>query len=587
MEIKRIFDFVSYAHKNKPLKKALSVKRNGKWESFNSDEFVKKSNYFSYGLLELGFKTGDKIATVSNNRPEWNFADIGMMQVGIVHIPIYPTVGEEEYRHILSFSEAKMIIISNKERYEIIKPIIENLPEIEYIYSFDKIPNILNFDEIIELGKQNEEKYKEKLKNIKANINENDLCSIIFTSGTTGLSKGVMLSHKNFVSNVLACHDIIPDGIEKALSFLPLNHVFERMLIYYYISLSISIYYAESTDTIGENMREVKPHIFAAVPRVLEKVYDKIYSKGLSLTGIKKALFFWALKLGQQYEPCKNQGFIYNTKLAIANKLIFKKWREAFGNELIMAVSGGAALQPRLARIFNAARIPVNEGYGLTETSPVIAVNNPGKIQIGTVGQLLETSEVKIAEDDEILFKGPNLMLGYYKNPEKTKEVIDKDGWFHTGDTGEIVNDNILKITGRKKSLFKLSTGKYISPQITENVFKESAFIEQIMVVGEGQKFCAALYSPNFDFLKKWADYKNIKYTNNTELINNEKVIAKYSKITEKFNTKLDKTSKIKRFKIVVESWLIETGELSPTLKLKRKIINNNYKEKIEKIFLS
>ena len=584
MEIKRTFDFLDNALENFPKEDAFSVKRNGKWDKYSTQYIKEKADLFSLGLIELGFKKGDKIATVSNNRPEWNIVDFGMEQIGVVHVPIYPTIGEVEYKHVLSHSDARILIVSSKERYDFISPIAKETPNIEKIYSFDKIDGVPSFEEIIKLGENNKDKHSETLKKMRDAVEENDLSSIIYTSGTTGLSKGVMMTHKNFVSNVIDSSVAVPKDAELGISFLPLNHVFERMINYLYVYLGISVYYAESMETLVENIQEVKPHLFAAVPRIFEKLYDKIYSTGLSLKGIKKAIFFWALKVGEKYDETKDMGAFYRFKLKIANKLVFVKWREVLGNNLKVVVSGGAALQPRLARVFGAAQIPVLEGYGLSETAPVIAVNRQGEVRAGTVGKLLDTAEVKIADDGEILFKGPNLMPGYYKDPEKTKEAIDKDGWFHTGDTGEL-DGRILKITGRTKEIFKLSTGKYVAPELVENKMKESPFIEQIMVVGESEKYTAAIVCPAFQHLHGWAAIHNIDFKNNIELITNEKVIKKYEQEIERLNTQLDKAMKIKKFSLVCEEWTPESGELSPTLKLKRKILVKKYKTKLDFLY--
>jgi len=584
MEIKRTFDFLDNALEKFPKDDAFSVKRNGKWDKYSTKYIKEKADLFSLGLIELGFQKGEKIATVSNNRPEWNIVDFGMEQIGVVHVPIYPTIGEPEYKHVLSHSDSKMLIVSSKERYDFINPIASKIQNIEKVYSFDTFKGVSSFEEIIKLGEKNKEKHSETLKKMRDAVDENDLSSIIYTSGTTGLSKGVMMTHKNFVSNVIDSSVAVPKDAELGISFLPLNHVFERMINYLYIYLGISTYYAENMETLVENIQEVKPHLFAAVPRIFEKLYDKIYSTGLALSGIKKAIFFWALKLGEKYDETKNMGAFYRFKLNIANKLVFVKWREVLGNNLKVVVSGGAALQPRLARVFGAAQIPVLEGYGLSETAPVIAVNRQGEVRAGTVGLLLDTAEVKIADDGEILFKGPNLMPGYYKDPEKTKQAIDKDGWFHTGDTGEL-DGRILKITGRTKEIFKLSTGKYVAPELVENKMKESPFIEQMMVVGEGEKYTAAIVCPAFEHLHGWSAIHHIEYRNNYELITNKNVIEKYEQEIEKFNNRLDKSMRIKKFSLVCEEWTPETGELSPTLKLKRKILVKKYKTKLDFLY--
>ncbi len=584
MEIKRTFDILDHVIENYSKDDNFAVNRNGTWEKFSAKEIKRKADLFSYALIELGFKKGDKIASVSNNRPEWNIIDYGMEQIGVVHVPVYPTINEIEYEHILSHSDSKMLIISSKERYDFINPIVQKVKSIENVYTFDQIKGIPNFEDLLKSGEEKQDEHKDKFIEMRNAVEENDLSSIIYTSGTTGLSKGVMMTHKNFVSNVLECEVAVPKDTELAISFLPLNHVFERMLNYLFSYLGIRVYYAENMETIVDNIQEIKPDIFAAVPRIFERVYDKIYGKGLDLKGIKRAMFFWALKLGQQYDPTVKQGSFYYKKLKLANKLVFVKWREALGGNIKTAVSGGAALQPRLAKIFGAAGIPILEGYGLTETAPVIAVNRLDNVQPGTVGEILESAEVKIADDGEILFKGPNLMPGYYKDPEKTKEAIDENGWFHTGDTGEL-NGKILKITGRKKEIFKLSTGKYVAPELIENKMKESPFIEQLMTVGDGEKYTAAILCPAFEHLHSWAAIHNINFRDNLDLITNEKVIKKYEQEVEKFNESLDHSMKIKKFSLVCEEWTPDTGELSPTLKLKRRILFKKYKIKLDYLY--
>jgi len=588
MEVKRTFDIVDQLVEKHNKDIALSVKRNGKWENFSTKEYKENVDNFSYGLLAMGFKRGDKIATVSNNRPEWNFIDMGMGQLGAVHVPIYPNIGADEYLHILKHSDAKIMIVSSAEVYEKLKPLVEKTPSIEKIYTFDKVEGVANWSEILELGKSNKEKFETELPKIKDTVEPTDLFSIIYTSGTTGLPKGVMLSHDNFISNVMGTRDILPlTPDERVLSFLPLCHVFERMVNYLFQYNGCPVYYAESIDTIGDNLKEVKPHGLAAVPRVIEKLYDKIILKGKELTGIKRSLFFWAVNLGLKYETNKANGWFYEKQLALANKLIFVKWREALGGNVKALVSGGAALQPRLARIFHSARIPVQEGYGLTETSPVIAVNEieyPG-LKFGTVGPILKNVEVKIAEDGEILMKGPNLMLGYYKDEEKTKEVIDKDGWFHTGDIGVIHEHNILQITDRKKEIFKLSTGKYVAPQVVENKFKESNFIEQIMVVGTNEKFAAAIICPNFEYLHDWCSIHNIKYRDNLDLVQIPKVLERFQQEVDELNESLGRHEQLKKFEITCQEWLPDTGELSPTLKVKRRFLKEKYKIKLDRMY--
>ncbi|MCC7317340.1 MAG: AMP-binding protein, partial [Bacteroidales bacterium] len=475
MEIFRTFDIVGKMLAEYPKEDALAVKRNGKWEKFSTAEYRRLVDLFSYGLMAMGIQKGDKIFTISNNRPEWNIIDMGMSQVGAVHVPVYPNNSDEEYLHILTHSDARFVIVSSQDFYDKIDPLIKKSPLVEKVFTFDQVKGAANWQEIINLGSKNIQ--PEKLKTISEAIQPNDLVSIIYTSGTTGRSKGVMLSHDTFMANVNATFHILPiDHTGRFLSFLPLCHVFERMVNYLIQHQGVSVYYAESTETIGDNLREVNPDGFASVPRVIEKLFDKLLLKGKELKGIKRGLFFWAVDIGLKYELNGANGALYEMKRKIADKLIYSKWREALGGNLKLIVSGGAALQPRLARVFCCAGIKIQEGYGLTETSPVIAVNH-GEfplLRFGTVGPLLDNVQVKIAEDGEILMKGPSLMMGYYKDPEKTAEVIDSEGWFHTGDIGELQDLKILKITDRKKEIFKLSTGKYVAPQVVENIFKES-----------------------------------------------------------------------------------------------------------------
>ncbi|MAZ94375.1 MAG: long-chain fatty acid--CoA ligase [Bacteroidales bacterium] len=588
MNVTRTFDLVDNLMERLQRDDALAVKRDGVWEKVSTSAYKEMVDNFSYGLLAMGLSKGDKIVSISNNRPEWNYMDMGMSQIGCVHVPIYANLGHDEYKHILTHSDARLIIVSSDEFYGKIKTPSLEAPNIEHIFCFDPVEGLKSWTDIIDVGKNNASKFKEELVNIKASIAEDDILSIIYTSGTTGLSKGVMLSHRNFISNVHGCINRLPvASAGKFVSFLPLCHVFERMVNYLLQYQGVAIYYAESIDTLGDNIREVNPEGFCAVPRVIEKLFDKIMLKGKNLAGIKKALFFWAVNLGLRYELNGTNGWWYEFQLKIANKLIFTKWREALGGNIQVIVSGGAPLQARLARIFSAAKLIVQEGYGLTETSPVIAVNKNHYpyLKFGTVGPLIENVEVKIAADGEILMKGPSLMMGYYKDEKKTNEAIDKDGWFHTGDIGEIQEHDILKITDRKKEIFKLSTGKYVAPQVVENIFKESAFIEQAMVVGEGKKYAAAIISPAYHFLHGWCFKKGVKYHNNNDLITNSKVIARYQKEIDKINPKLGQHQQLKKFQLVDQEWTPETGELSPTLKVKRQFLSDKYKEKIALLF--
>jgi long-chain acyl-CoA synthetase len=588
MKIERTFDIVDQLVAELQREDALAVKRNGKWEKFSTLQYKEYADNFSYGLLASGFKKGDKIVTIINNRPEWNFIDVGMAQIGVVHVPVYANLGEIEYEHILTHSDAKMVIVSSEEFYQKIKLAVEKSGRVEKFYSVDTVEGLSNWNEILELGKKNATKLKSELQKIKTGIQEDDLMSIIYTSGTTGVPKGVMLSHRNFVSNVDGSIEILPVSAEgKFLSFLPLCHVFERMVNYLVQRRGCAVYYAESIETIGDNLREINPNGFAAVPRVIEKLYDKLILKGKELTGIKKNLFFWAVDLGFKYELNKANGWWYETQRSLADKLIFSKWREALGGNIEVIVSGGAALQERLARVFNAAGITIQEGYGLTETSPVIAVNHQKypNMKFGTVGPVLKNVEVKIADDGEILMKGPSLMMGYYKDPEKTAEVIDKDGWFHTGDIGELHEHNILKITDRKKEIFKLSTGKYVAPQVVENKFKESSFIEQIMVVGEKEKYAAAIICPAFHYLHSWCAIHNITFQDNMDLIQKPAVIKRYQEEVDKINQHLGRHEQIKKFELVCQEWTPESGELSPTLKVKRRFLKEKYQVKLDRLY--
>ena len=562
MEVTRTFDLLErYRELFSSKEDAFAGKMNGLWYKYSSDDYIHNSSLFSYGLMALGLKKGDMVATISNNRPEWNIVDMGLSQAGIVHVPIYPTISKEDYEFILNHCEPKLVIVSDKQLLEKIRPIAESAKSIQDIYTFNEIEDAKNWTEILRLGEENAAKYGDKLGKIKQSISPGDMVTLIYTSGTTGFPKGVMLSHTNLVTNFITTskvHNL--DHRHTVLSFLPLSHVYERMVNYHFQYKGMSIYYAESMGTIVQDVNEIKPEVFNSVPRLLERIYDRIIGKGKDLPPIKKRIFFWAVDLGLKYEPHGNSAW-YNLKLRIADKLVFSKWREGLGKKLQIIVSGGAALQPRLEHIFWAAGIKVIEGYGLTETSPVIAVNNLTTMEVmfGTVGPALEDVEIKIAGDGEILCKGPNVMLGYYKAPELTAEAIDADGWFHTGDIGIIVDNKYLKITDRKKEIFKLSSGKYIAPQVIENMFKESFFIENLMVVGENEKFASALISPNYEFLHSWAGKHGIKFRDNMELIQNPQVVARFQLEVNEINKKLGLTEHIKRFRLVVRN-----GVLSP-----------------------
>lgn len=587
-EPKRLFDFPHFQLENFNLEKALVTKYEGEWKAISSKEYVDQANKISRGLLKLGVKPGDKVALIStNNRTEWNVMDIGIMQIGAIDVPVYPTISAEEYEYVLNHSESTYCFVSDVEVLEKVKNIREKVPSLKEVYSFDEISGTKNWKEVLELGE--DESSQAEVEKIMASIKEEDLATLIYTSGTTGKPKGVMLSHKNIVSNALnsACRLPMEEGEFRALSFLPVCHIYERMLMYLYQYSGVTIYFAESIDKISDNLKEVKPNVMTAVPRLLEKVYDKIIAKGTDLSGIKKKLFFWAVEVGLKYEPYGQNGWWYEQQLKLARKLIFSKWQEALGGNLKVIASGSAALQPRLARVFNAAGLNVMEGYGLTETSPVIAVNDMRDrgFKIGTVGKPIPETEVKIADDGEILIKGPQVMIGYYKNEEETKKVL-KNGYFHTGDVGEIDSEGFLKITDRKKEMFKTSGGKYIAPQLLENAMKQSRFIEQIMVVGEGEKMPAALIQPDFEFLKDWAKRKHIDYDGSTEeLIRNKEVKKRIEKEIQFYNQKFGQWEQVKRFELTPDIWSVEEGHLTPTMKLKRKVVKEKYQDLYEKIY--
>lgn len=588
IEIKRLFDFPYFQLENAPRDKSLVTKYNGKWEALSSQEYVDKANAVSRGLLRLGIQPNDKIAVIStSNRTEWNVLDIGILQVGAQNVPIYPTISEEDYEYVINHSEAIYCFVSDKEILDKLNSIRSNT-QLKGVYTFDEISGADNWNEVLKMGedKSNQDEVEAR----KDAVKEDDLATLIYTSGTTGRPKGVMLSHKNIVSDVLLSSDRVPFefGTYTALSFLPVCHIFERMILYLYQYYSVSIHFAESIEKISDNLKEVKPHVISAVPRLLEKVYDKIIAKGSTVGGIKQKLFFWSVELGLEYEPYGANGWWYETKLNIARKLVFSKWKEGLGGRIELIVSGSAALQPRLARVFAAAGIPVMEGYGLTETSPVISVNDQrnGGFKIGTVGRVLKDVDVKIAEDGEILCKGPNVMQGYYKEPEKTKEAINEDGYFHTGDIGELDSDNFLKITDRKKEMFKTSGGKYVAPQVIENQMKQSRFIAELMVVGEGEKMPAALIQPDFEFVREWAKRKHIEIgPSNADLIANEQVKARIQEEVDFYNQKFGSWEKIKKFELTPDVWSIEGEHLTPTMKLKRRNIIKLYQNLYDGIY--
>jgi len=586
--IKRLFDFPYYQLENYNLEKSLVSKKQGKWIATSTQEYIDKANAISRGLIQLGVQPNDKVAIISmTNRTEWNICDIGILQTGAQDVPIYPTISQEDYAYILNHSQSVYCFVSCEFVLEKINNIKDQVPSLKGVYSFDTIAGCNHWEKLLALGK--DESYQKEVEKRKNNIKELDLATIIYTSGTTGKPKGVMLSHKNIVSNAINSTHRIPFelGKSKALSFLPVCHIYERMLLYMYQYCGVSIHFAESLETISDNLQEIKPQVMTAVPRLLEKIYDKIYAKGADLKGIKKKLFFWAIELGLNYKPYGENGWWYEFQLKIARKLIFSKWRAALGGELEVVASGSAALQTRLAKVFNAAGIPIMEGYGLTETSPVVSVNDMRNkhFRIGSVGKIIKDTEVKIASDGEILVKGPQVMMGYYKDEELTNKVIKND-FFHTGDIGEIDQDGFLKITDRKKEMFKTSGGKYVAPQVVENAMKESFFIEQIMVIGDGEKMPAAFIQLNFDFVKDWAKRKGFEIgTNAEEIVKNPRLIDRIQNEIDNHNKQFGNWEKVKKFELTPDIWSIESGHLTPTMKLKRKVIKEKYVSLYNRIY--
>jgi len=578
-EITRVFDLLKH-NLEIPQQEFINGKINGKWVNYSTSEFCATVDHLSRGLVKLGISKGSRVAVMSHNRPEWNITDFAVNQIGGYQIPLYPTLAEHDIQFILQDAEVSVVFIADADLYHKIKPCADAINPSIKIFSFNEVEGVVNWNTLVEEGKNSTDI---DLDDYRSRVLPEDILTLIYTSGTTGTPKGVMLTHHNLVSNFVNSSVVMPEGVQKGLSFLPLSHIFERMIIYLYLYNRTAVYYAESMETIVADIQQVKPNAFSTVPRLLEKVYDKIMEKGKALTGVKKGIFFWSLALAEKYTT--DAGAWYNFKLGIARKLVFKKWQEALGGEIVVIVSGGAALNPRLARIFWAAGMPVFEGYGLTETSPVITVNHFGGTMFGTVGEVIKGVEVKIAQDGEVLTRGHQVMKGYYNKPELTSEAIDEEGWFHTGDIGELVDGRFLKITDRKKEMFKTAGGKYIAPQILENKYKESIFIEQIMVLGENRKFPSALIVPNFEALKTWATKKGIAYNTNEEIIKNEQVLAKYTEVIEAASQEFGKWEQVKRFALLPKEWSIVGGELTPKLSLKRKVINEKNVSVIDKIY--
>ena len=583
----RLFEFIEYQNEHAPLEKSFTTKYNGKWESLSTKNFISQSRAISRALVGLGIKAGDKIAMISsNNRSEWSVIDVGLLTLGAINIPIYPTISSKDYEYILNHSESIYCFVSDQEVYEKVKSIQKNVKSLKKVYSFDKIKGCPHWSELLDEGsKMDNDDTVTKMKN---QVKSEDLATIIYTSGTTGVPKGVMLSHNNVVSNVVSASKRLPltIGQASALSFLPVCHIFERVILYIYMFNSVSVYFAESIETIADNLKEIKPNVMTAVPRLLEKVYDKIYARGGELTGIKKSLFYWAVDLGLQYNPYGQNGAWYEFKLKIAKKLILSKWQEALGGNLELICSGSAPLQSRLARVFTAAGMTLVEGYGLTETSPVISVCDmrENKFKIGTVGKVIDGVEVKIAEDGEILCKGPNVMMGYYKEEKMTKEVMSGD-YFHTGDIGEVDSEGFLKITDRKKEMFKTSGGKYIAPAVIENQMKQSLFIEQIMVVGSGRRMPTAVIQPNVDHVIEWLKEKGIECNSLSKAIQETILKDEILKEVENHNQNFGSWEQIKKIELTPDVWSIDDGHLTPTMKLKRKVVTEKYKDLIEKMY--
>lgn len=584
---KRLIDIIPYQIDNYPRADAICDKKEGTWRKYSSSEIQETADNLSLGLLKLGFQPGDKFAIISHNRTEWTFVDLGILQIGGIDVPVYPTMYKDEFEYIFNDAEIKLAFAEDKELYQKVKSVLPKVKSMQDIYTFDEIKEAKHWSEISSYA---DDSLKERLQEIKNSIKSEDLATIIYTSGTTGIPKGVMLTHRNILSNIESLVKIIPIKERHTLiSFLPICHIFERTAVYYYLTVGGAIYYAESIDKISENFLEVKPEFFTTAPRLLEKVFERIMEKGRELSGLKKSIFGWAVNLANHYDPKGNNNFFYRLRLFFARKIVFVKWQEALGGRVKGIISGAATLQPRLARIFTAAGIPVKEGYGLTETSPVITCNRfeEGSYYLGTVGLPIPDVEVKISEDGEIMAKGPNIFKAYYNRPEDTNKAFDEDGWFHTGDIGQLIEGEFLKITDSKKEVFKTSGGKFVAPLPIENKMKESWFIKNIMVIGENRRFTAALIVPDFEFCFKWCKKKGLNNKTCEELVKCDKLIKRIRKDIYKYNKRFSHIEQVKKFELLPEDWTIEKREITPTLKLKRKVILENNKELIEKIYSS
>ncbi len=590
IEITRTFDLLDHLVENFPKDDILAGKVNGEWVKYSSHDYYKYAHYLAYGLCEMGLRQGDKVITMSANCPEWNFIDMALAMSGIIHVPIYPTLSADNYLHIIQHSEAAAVFVSTKMLLGRLRPALDQMDPKPALFTLANIEGEHRMLEILKAGIANRDKWMGEIERRKREIKPDDWTTMIYTSGTTGLPKGVMLSHRNLCSNFLAHAQVNPmDSSCRALSFLPLNHIYERSLNYHWQVKGISIYYAENLGTIQQNMLEIQGDGFCAVPRVLEMVHDKLYAAGKDFRGMRKWIYDWAFKHGERYDYTliKKVSLFYQLAQWFLDRAVYRHWREKFGGKRLTVITGGSSIQPRMVRLFAAAGINIYEGYGLSETSPVIAVNDPAhhQVKIGTVGPILSGVEMKFGEDGEILTRGPHVMLGYYKDPEYTAEVIDKDNWFHTGDIGELVGGKYLKITDRKKDIFKLSGGKYVAPQLIENMLRGSEYIEQVMVIGENEKQTAAIISPNFNTLHYWALKYKMHYRDNAELIALPQVHDKYRKVLDEYNKSLAPHEQIKQFRLVAEDWTQNNGLLSPTLKLRRQPLMEKYKHLVADIY--